>query len=220
MRTSVDPWDEVWDAYEARRAATEVVAPPPPAPRPAAGLERRRARGWATSLLAVAVFGLGCATGSAWPVLNLYGLVLRQDAPALLRQIDLSPARDGLQQALRAHAGLPEAATGGAGALLAGMAEEMAAAMARPGALEQVVMARREGPWPLRDPAAPPLHRIRAAWGGSAVELGPESGTGGFGLDLAWTGEGWQAVAVRLLDAPSAAAGRAVPVRLASAGPG
>jgi hypothetical protein len=198
MARSVDPWDEVWDAYEARQAP---AAPEPPPPCPA---EPRGGRRWRMPLVAVMVFGLGCATGSAWPVLNLYALVLRQDMPALLRQLDPAPAREGLRQGLRAHAGLRgEAETNGAERLLAGMAEEMAAALARPGGWEQLLLARREEALPPRDPAAPPLWLRPAAWGGTAVELAPREGPGGFRLELAWTGRNWRAVAARLLDAPA-----------------
>jgi hypothetical protein len=209
MTCSVDPWDEVWDAYEARRTATAVASaalPPLPGPQPAAVPQAARRRGWWTPLLASAVFGLGCVAGSAWPVLNLYALVLRQDSPGLLRQLDLSPLRDDLRQALRAQAGLRmPGEQGGAERLLAGMAEDMAQALARPGALEQVVLARGAGAWPSRDPAAPPLRLRTVAWGGTAVELAPPDGPGGFRLDLAWSGGAWQAVGMRLLDPPAAA---------------
>jgi hypothetical protein len=195
MTSSVDPWDEVWDAYEARRAATAAAASLAPLPPLQPVGPRRCARGWLKPLLAVAVFGLGCAAGSAWPVLNLYALVLRQDVPALLRQLDLAPAREGLREGLRAHAGLQGPAATGAERLLAGMAEEMAAALARPGALEQVLLARQAA-------AAPPLRL--AGWGGTAVELAPLAGPGGFRFELVWTGQGWRAAKARLLDPPTA----------------
>ncbi|MCG7359872.1 hypothetical protein MHZ93_01200 [Roseomonas sp. ACRSG] len=186
MTSSVDPWDEVWDAYEARRAAKATAAAnlaPTPSPQPA---RPGRWQGWLKPLLAGAAFSLGCAAGSAWPVLNLYGLVLRQDVPALLRQLDLAPARDGLREGLRAHAGLHGPATGGAERLLSGMAEDMAAALARPGGLEQLLQA-----------GAPPLRL--AEWGGTAVELAPREGHGGFRLDLAWAGQGWRVARAGLL---------------------
>jgi hypothetical protein len=207
MARSVDPWDEVWDAYEARHAPT---APEPLPPLPAEPPQGRR---WRMPVVAVAVFGLGCVTGSAWPVLNLYALVLRQDMPALLRQLDPAPARDGLRQGLRAHAGLRgDAETSGAERLLAGMAEEMAAALAHPGGWEQLMLARRDEAVPPRDPAVPALWLRPAAWGGTALELAPREGDGGFRLELAWTGQGWRAVAARLLDAP---AGPALALRAA-----
>lgn len=201
MTSSVDPWDEVWDAYEARQAAPAASLTPPPPSRPV----RPGRQGWLKPLLAAAAFSLGCAAGSAWPVLNLYGLVLRQDVPALLRQLDLSPAQDGLREGLRAHAGLQGPATGGAERLLAGMAEEMAAALARPGGLEQLLQAS----------AAPPLRL--AEWGGTAVELAPREGPGGFRLDLAWTGQGWRVARAGLLQpAPAAPLGLQAALPLAS----
>jgi hypothetical protein len=227
MTRSIDPWDEVWDAYEARRGAVAMASammpPSPPQPQPAvpvpAVARRRGGRGWWTPLLATAVFGLGCVAGSAWPVLNLYALVLRQDSPGLLRQLDLMPLRGELRQGLRAHAGLRMPGEhGGAERLLAGMAEEMAEALARPGALEQVVLARHGGAWPPRDPAAPPLWLRAVAWGGTAVELAPPDGPGGFRLDLAWSGGAWQAVGLRLLDPPGAA--RPLALQAALPGPG
>ena len=190
MTTSVDPWDEIWDAYEARRAANAAAVSPLP---PLQAAELRRPHGWLKSLLAVAAFGLGCAAGSAWPVLNHYGLVLRQDVPALLRQLDLSAAGDGLREELRMHAGLRGPAANGAERLLAGMAEEMAAALVQPGALEQVLLAS----------GAPPLRL--AEWGGTAVELAPQEGAGGFRLELVWAGQGWRAAKARLLRPPAAA---------------
>jgi hypothetical protein len=211
MTSSVDPWDEVWDAYEARGA---VLTQAPPLPRPAGGAAPPVRRRWLPSLLTAAVFGLGCAAGSAWPVLGLYTLVMRQDLPALLRQIDLSPARDGLRQALLRHAGLSpgigETAAGGAGRLLAGMAAEMAEDLSAPGALGELVLARREGPWPHRDPAVPPLQRLSPlGWNTTGVALGPAEGQGGFGLELAWENGVWRAVAVQLLDPPAGAMGQA-----------
>lgn len=200
MTDCTDPWDEVWDAYEARRAATAVAASgrqPLPLPQPETTVQEQR-RGWLKPLaVAGVVFCLGCTAGSAWPVLNLYGLVLRQDMPGLLRQLDLGPVQDGLRQGLRAHAGLhgPTEANG-AERLLAGMAEDMVAALARPGILEQVLLARRDGA---------PLLRL-AEWGGTAVELAQPDGPGGFRFDLVWTGQGWQAAGARLLEAPPAAA--------------
>jgi hypothetical protein len=212
-----DSWDEVWDAYEARRAATEAAAAalqPLPLLRPAPAA----ARGWLRSVLVAAAFGLGCAAGSTWPLLGLYALVARQDAPGLLRQVDMAPAAPGLRLALRAHAGLGSAPSAtGAERLLAGMADEMAAALARPGALAALVEARGQEGWPLRDPAAPSLPLLRPVGrGGLSLDLAPAEGVGGFGLDLAWN-NGWQAVAVRLLDAPAGtgtAAGQGVQAAL------
>ncbi|MBO1073170.1 hypothetical protein [Roseomonas marmotae] len=198
MTGGSDPWDDVWDAYEARQA------PPAPAVMASASGGAPNRRGWLRAIAMTAVFGLGCAAGSAWPLMSLYALVLRQDAPALLRQLDLAPAREGLRLALRDHAGLSaRAPAGGMERLLAGMADEMADALARPGALRQVMLARQETSWPRRDPAAPPLQRLRpAGWGGTSLEWGPAEGQGGFGLDLVRGPEGWRVAAVRLLDAP------------------
>ncbi|RKK01464.1 hypothetical protein EBE87_04385 [Pseudoroseomonas wenyumeiae] len=189
MTTSVDPWDEIWDAYEARRAATPTVNSLPPLQT----AEPRRPHGWLKPLLAVAAFGLGCAAGSAWPVLNLYGLVLRQDVPALLRQLDLPAAGDGLREELRMHAGLRGPAANGAERLLAGMAEDMAAALVRPAALEQVLLAH----------GAPPLQLV--GWGGTVVELALREGAGGFRLELVWTGQSWRAAKAELLRPAGAA---------------
>lgn len=188
MTSNADPWDEVWDAYEARGAATGPT--PLPSPQPA---RPGRRRGWLKPLLALGAFSLGCAAGSAWPVLNLYGLVLRQDVPALLQHLDLSQVQEDLRGGLRAQAGLHGLAAGGAERLLAGMAEEMAADLARPGALEQLVLAGQ---------AATPLRLVE--WGGTAVELAPREGAGGFRLELAWTGQGWQVARAALLPWPSA----------------
>ena len=91
------------------------------------------------------------------------------------------------------HAGLRGAAANGAERLLAGMAEDMAAALVRPAALEQVLLAH----------GAPPLQLVE--WGGTAVELAPREGAGGFRLELAWTGQGWRAAKAGLLRPAGAA---------------
>ncbi|MDB5371071.1 MAG: hypothetical protein JWP20_2629 [Roseomonas sp.] len=207
MSSSIDSWDEVWDAYEASQL--KAVAVPPR--RIAARRGTRCRRGVAALLLPVAMFGLGCMAGSAWPVLNLYALAAGQDVPALLRLVDLRPAREGLRQALRDHAGLAlEPGSGGAARLLSAMADDMAMALARPGALEQVILARQDGAW-ARDPALAPLQWLRPGWrDGISLDLGPREGAGGFGFDLAWTGQGWRAVSIRLLDGPVTEGGAAV----------
>jgi hypothetical protein len=125
------------------------------------------------------LFLLGCAAGSAWPVLNLYALVLRQDTPALLRQVDLRGVQPGLLAALRRHAGLEGTATApgrgtGAEALLAAMSEDMATALSQPGALAQLALAR-EGMdiVPLGGVAAPPLQApMLAGRGALSLDLG------------------------------------------------
>jgi hypothetical protein len=201
MSSRIDSWDEVWDAYEARQPEPE-----------AARLAPRRQGRWrrvALPVLAAMLFLLGCAAGSAWPVLNLYALVLRQDTPALLRQVDLRGVQPGLLAALRQHAGLEGPATApgrgtAAEALLAAMSEDMATALSQPGALAQLALAR-EGMdiVPLGGVAAPPLQApMLAGRGALSLDLGVARGAGGFGLDLAWRQGGWHAVAVSLLDPP------------------
>jgi hypothetical protein len=201
MSSSIDSWDEVWDAYEARQPEPEAIRRAP--------LRRGLWRRVALPVLATLLFLLGCVAGSAWPVLNLYALVLRQDTPALLRQVDLRGAQPGLLAALRRHAGLEGVATApgrgtAAEALLAAMSEDMAAALSRPGALARLALAR-DGVdiVPLGGVAAPPLQApILAGRGAFSLDLGVARGEGGFGLDLAWSQGGWHAVAVSLLDPP------------------
>jgi hypothetical protein len=209
MSTSIDSWDEVWDDYEARRALSA-----PAAQLARSRLARRRGRPIPVAALAL-VTGLACLAGYQWPAIGLYALVLRQDMPGVLRQVDFSPARDGLRQAMLVHAGLGPADTSAAARLLTTMATEMSAALTQPGALEQVVLARggQPGGWPSRDPAAVALPRLGlarlglaqlglAGLAGISLDLGPASGQGGFGLNLVWRDGGWQAAAVTLLDPP------------------
>jgi len=223
MSSSIDSWDEVWDDYEARH----------PEPEAQRGAPRRRRGVWrrvVVPVLAAVVFLLGCLAGSAWPVLNLYALALRQDAPGLLRQVDLRGAQPGLLAGLRRHAGLEAAATApgrgsAAEALLGAMAEEMATALAHPGALAQLAVARQGGAVvPLGGAVAPPLQApVLAGRGAMSLDIGVARGVGGFGLDLAWRQGGWHAVAVSLLDPPvtlGAAGVRAQGAQAALAVPG
>ena len=221
-----DSWDEVWDAYEARVGTA--------APRPAVSVDGQAPgmlasparRSWVAGGVAAVVFGLGLLAGSTWPLLSLYGHVMRQDAPALLLALDASPLRDDLRQALRDHAGLGRGTAGpqdGAARLLGAMAEEMADRLGAPGGLQHMLAARALPPGAfalaLQDAAAAPLSRLAPARGpGVALSLASERQDGGLALRLAYANGRWRAMAVQLLDAPVPA--EAVPLLLAGPGAG
>jgi hypothetical protein len=228
-QAGTDSWDEVWDAYEARVAIAaprsgafpaghfaEVAAPAPRPPQ----------RSWLAGGVAAVVFGLGLLAGSTWPLLSLYGLVMRQDAPALLRALDAAPLRDELRQALRDHAGLGRAPAGpedGAARLLGAMAGEMAERLGAPGGLQHMLAARAlpEGAFglALQDAAAAPLSRLAPAGGlGVSLSLASERQDGGLALRLSYANGQWRATAVQLLDAPVLAG--AAPLLLAGPGAG
>ncbi|EHM01024.1 hypothetical protein HMPREF9946_02341 [Acetobacteraceae bacterium AT-5844] len=200
MSRSADSWDEVWDAYEARQPQAEATLHASP---PQGGGTWRRVL---LPLAAALLFLAGCVAGSAWPVLNLYGRMAGKDMPSVLRLVDLGGARNSVRDALRRHAGLrPGAGDSAVEKLLGAMAEEMADSLTRPGALEGVVLARQEGLLASPHAAAPPLQRLQpAARGLLSFDMGPARGQGGFGLDLAWRGGAWRAVALSLLDPPVA----------------
>jgi len=223
-QAGTDSWDEVWDAYEARVGpAVPRAAASPEDQAPGIQVPPAR-RSWLAGGVAALVFGLGLLAGSTWPLLTLYGHVMRQDAPALLRALDATPLRDDLRQALRDHAGLGRGTAGlqdGAARLLGAMAEEMADRLGAPGGLQHMLAARAVPPGAfalaLQDAAAAPLSRLAPAGGpGVALSLASERQDGGLALSLAYANGRWRAVAVQLLDAPVPA--DAVPLLLA--GPG
>jgi hypothetical protein len=226
-----DPWDDIWDQYEARLPAAAMAEgpgslaadPAHAATEEARPVPRRRRLALLAGLLAA--LGLASVAEALQPSLELAGALLRQDAPGLLAQVVMQPASPALQEELRRQAGLPrtdQARTGqprtgipdGAQRFLGGLAEQVAAGWADPGAVRQVLLARLAPGAEVRDPAMPPLERLRnlrpQGWGGLRLDIGPSEGTGGFGLNLAWREGAWRATEIALLDEPasSRSAGR------------
>jgi hypothetical protein len=217
--TQRDPWDDIWDQYEARqpqRVAPEGPGSSEPGRSPAAEEGRVAPRRRRLALVAglLAVLGLASAAEALQPHLELAGALLRQDAPGLLAQVVLQPASPGLQEELRRQAGLPRTGmSDGAQRFLTGLADQVAAGWADPGAVRQVLLARLAPGAEVRDPAMPPLERLRnlrpQGWGGLRLDIGPSEGGGGFGLNLAWRDGAWRATEVALLDQPASSRGGA-----------
>lgn len=191
---SADPWDEAWDAYEARRqAATAGTAPAEPvigaAPRPAPGRPRgRRAlRHGLRAAVACALLML------AAPGLQLAGLVLRHDAAGLLAALPAEGAVLRLGPMVNPAAG---AAGGASRFYLEGLAGELASGARDPAAVARLLESRRLAAPPVREPVAGQAETVRLAWplgwNAARLELLPREGGGGLALDLAWRPGGWE----------------------------
>jgi hypothetical protein len=218
-----DPWDDIWDQYEARlppaalaeRPGPLEADPPHTAPEEARPAPRRRRLALLAGLFAA--LGLASVAEALQPSLELAGALLRQDAPGLLAQVVMQPASPALQEELRRQAGLPRtdqprtSMPDGAQRFLGGLAEQVAAGWADPGAVRQVLLARLAPGAEVRDPAMPPLERLRnlrpQGWGGLRLDIGPSEGSGGFGLNLAWREGAWRATEIALLDEPASSHG-------------
>jgi hypothetical protein len=226
--TEHDCWDDIWDQYEARLpqvAAAEgpgplATDPPAAAPEEVRPVPRRRRLALVAGLFAA--LGLAMVAEALQPSLELAGALLRQDAPGLLAQVVMQPSSRALQEELRCQAGLPSTdlprtdlpRTGmpdAAQRFLGGLAEQVAAGWADPGAVRQVLLARLAPGAEVRDPAMPVLERLRnlrpQGWGGLRLDIGPSEGSGGFGLNLAWRDGAWRATEVALLDEPASPRG-------------
>ncbi|PHK96159.1 hypothetical protein CR162_04805 [Pseudoroseomonas rhizosphaerae] len=198
---SADPWDEAWDAYEARSRDPGPAEPAPAermargegvlpgeqvAPREQPGEQVAPGRRLAVWLAAGGLAGL---LALATPVLQLMGLMLRHDAAGLLAAL---PA-NGAALRFEAPAGT---AQGASRPYLGGLASALAAGARDPAAVARLLEARRLAAPPLRDPAVGPAGTVRLAWplgwGAARLELLPREGGGGLSLDLAWRQGSWE----------------------------
>jgi hypothetical protein len=217
-------WDEVWRAYDARNPAppapSRAPAPSlPPRPRFTAAAARPRGasrRGWRLArglawlgLPLVALVGVGTPYAAAWQVATaLEG----RDHATLARHIDHGAVQGALRAALKPG---PVAEAGDqAGAFLAAMAEDIAAAWATPAALAEVAQARGVR-------AGAPVEAMRRAMpvGLTKFELALHGAASPITLQLELKPEGlasrWQVTGVRL-DPAAPAAGPGPALRLSA----
>lgn len=184
---SADPWDEAWDAYEARRQGVLPAAGPAACAEPLPEPARRRGRGALRAGLLVA--GAGVLLMLATPGLQLAGLMLSHDAAGLLAAL---PA-EGAVLRLGPVAG---GAGGASRSYLDGLAAELASGARDPAAVARLLESRRLAAPPVRDSVAGQAETVRLAWplgwNAARLELLPREGGGGLALDIAWRQGGWQ----------------------------
>lgn len=184
---SADPWDEAWDAYEARRQGALPAAGPEACAVPLPGPARRRGRGALRAGLLAG--GAGALLTLAMPGLQLAGLMLRHDAAGLLAAL---PAEGAVLRLGPVAAG----AGGASRPYLDGLAAELASGARDPAAVARLLESRRLAAPPVRDPVAGQAETVRLAWplgwNAARLELLPREGGGGLALDLAWRQGGWQ----------------------------